>query len=252
MILEDYVAVDLEMTGLNAKCDRILEIGAVRVRKKEVEAEYSALINPHMPLPPQVAELTHITDEMAAHGRRMDAVFGEFMEFCGESVLLGHNVIFDYSFLKQEAKNRRYPFERSGVDTLKIARKLLPAEEKKTLEALCAKFGIKQGHMHRALDDARAARELYEILEKEYEAGQPEVFRPYPLIYKAKKQSPATRKQKEHLMRLASYHGLTLQVPWETLTKSEASRKIDRIIAQYGRMPKTPDDSESRFSSENP
>lgn len=234
------MAIDLEMTGLDAKRDSILEIGAVRVRGKKAEATYQALIHPHLELPEEVTKLTGITNEMAARGRELDEVFPEIMEFCGELTLLGHNVMFDYGFLKQAAMNRNVKFERQGIDTLKIARKLLAPEEKKTLQQLCDRYQIRREHRHRALDDALAARELYEIFEAEYEAGQPEIFEPSPLIYKVKKQSPATSRQKNHLRELADYHGLALNVAWEILTKNEASRQIDRIIAQYGRIPKEP------------
>lgn len=238
MIIENYVAIDLEMTGLNARRDSILEIGAVRVVNKKAQAEYQALVCPHLELSEDVVALTGITNEMAAKGREMDEVFPEIMEFCGDFVLLGHNVVFDYGFLKQAAMNRNVGFERQGIDTLKIARKLLAPEEKKTLQLLCDRYGIQREHRHRALDDALAAKALYEILEAEFEAQRPEVFVPFPLIYKTKKQSPATARQKSHLKELADYHKVTLNVSWETLTKNEASRQIDRLIAQYGRIPK--------------
>lgn len=238
MILDNYVAIDLEMTGLNAKRDNILEIGAVRIENKKIAAEYQALIHPHLKLSKEVAELTGITDEMASCGRELDEVFPEVMEFCGDLVLLGHNIIYDYGFLKQTALNLSFKFERKGVDTLKLARKLLPEGQKKTLQALCGFYGILQQHSHRALDDAKATQKLYEILEAEYEADKPELFTPYTLLYKAKKQSPATNRQKNHLKELADYHKLHLNVSWETLTKNEASRQIDKIISQYGRMPK--------------
>ncbi len=231
------------MTGLNASRDSILEIGAVRVVNKKVEASYQAMIHPHMELSQEVIELTGITNEMAAKGRELEEVFPEIMDFCGDFLLLGHNVVFDYGFLKQAASNRKVRFERLGLDTLKIARKVLAPEEKKTLQALCDRYQIRREHRHRALDDALAASALYEVLEAEYEQGQPEVFLPFPLLYKAKKQSPATSRQKKHLQELADYHSLALAVPWETLTKNEASRQIDRIIAQYGRMPKQQDKS---------
>ena len=153
-------------------------------------------------------------------------------------VLLGHNIIFDFGFLKQAARNRDLVFERCGMDTLKIARKLLPPEVKKTLQRLCDRFGILREHSHRALDDAKAAQELYEILESKYESQCPEIFVPVPLIYKVKKQSPATNRQKNHLQELADYHNITLNLSWDTLTKNEASRQIDKIIVQYGRIPK--------------
>lgn len=236
-MLEDYVAIDLEMTGLRANRDSILEIGAVLVEKKQIKAEYQAMINPHLKLSEEVVRLTGITNAMAADGRELDDVFPEIMEFCKDSILLGHNVIFDYSFLKQAALNRKVSFERRGVDTLKLARKLLPAEKKKTLQALCDRFGIYREHQHRALDDAKATRELYERLETIYGGRNPELFKPYPLQYKAKKQTPATLRQKRHLKELADYHKVTLNVSWETLTKNEASRQIDKLIMHYGRLP---------------
>lgn len=236
MILKNYVAVDLEMTGLNARCDSILEIGAVRVKNKEVEEVYEAMIRPQGKLSQEVTQLTGITDEMACKGRAMDEVFPAFLEFCGEDVLLGHNVVFDYGFLKQAAMDRDVAFERQGVDTLKIARKLLPPEDKKTLQLLCDRYGIHRERRHRALDDALAARDLYEVFEAAYEAQKPEVFAPFALAYKTKKQSPATNRQKKHLQKLAEYHHIELKVCWNTLTKNEASRQIDRMIGQYGRM----------------
>lgn len=231
------MAVDLEMTGLNARCDSILEIGAVRVIHKKVEAVYEAMIRPQGELSPEVTQLTGITDEMARKGRGLDEVFPAFMEFCGEDVLLGHNVSIDYGFLKQAAKKQHLSFERQGMDTLRLARKLLQAEEKKTLQLLCDRYGIERKRRHRALDDALAARELYEVFEAAYEAQNPALFAPFPLAYKAKKQSPATNRQKKHLQKLAGHYHIRLEICWDTLTKNEASRQIDRIIAQYGRIP---------------
>ena len=237
MILENYVAVDLEMTGLNARCDSILEIGAVRVIHKKVEATYEALIRPEGELSREVTQLTGITDEMARNGRGLDEVFPAFMDFCGDYVLLGHNVVFDYGFLKQAAMHRNLDFERQGMDTLKLARKLLPPEEKKTLQLLCDRYGIDRERRHRALDDALAARELYEVFEAAYEPQNPALFVPFALAYKAKKQSPATNRQKNHLRKLSEHYNIGLKICWDTLTKNEASRQIDRIIGQYGRIP---------------
>ena len=101
---------------------------------------------------------------------------------------MGQNVIFDYSFLKQWAVNHKRTFERNAVDTLKLARKFLPQEQKKDLASLCSYFGIERVHAHRALDDVMETQQIFEQLQKMYEAGAPEAFRPYPLQYKVKKQ----------------------------------------------------------------
>ena len=99
-MLTDYVVIDLEMTGLNAKTDRILEAGAARVRGNVVTATFSEIINPKRELSEKVISLTGITNEMAVQGKEMDATLMAFLDFIGEDILVGQNVIFDYSFLK--------------------------------------------------------------------------------------------------------------------------------------------------------
>ena len=236
MMLEDYCVIDLEMTGLNPKHHKILEVAAVRVRKKKIVSECSMLIRQHQLLEEKITELTGIDQEMLAGAKEEDEVLDHFFGFLGEDILVGQNVIFDYSFLKQAAINRKMSFERKAADTLKIARRCLPALEKRTLDALCGYYGTEIGHHHRALDDAKATYLLYERLEKEFGAVQADVFEPKPLIYKAKRQTPATARQKKHLKELADYHKINLNLEWETLTRNEASRQVDRIISQYGRM----------------
>ena len=155
-MLEDYVVIDLEMTGLNAKTDAILEVGAVRVRDGRQTETYGAILKCGRELSERGVELTGITPEMAADGREPEEAMQEFFTFLGDDVLVGQNVIFDYSFLKQWSVNHGQTFERNAVDTLKLARRFLPAEQKKDLESLCTYFGIGRERAHRALDDAMA------------------------------------------------------------------------------------------------
>lgn len=237
-MLEDYCVIDLEMTGLNPKHHKILEVAAVRVRKKQAVSECSMLIYQQQTLDEKIIELTGITPKMLEGAEDEEQVLDRFFEFLGEDILVGQNVIFDYGFLKQAAVNRKMPFERKAADTLKIARRCLPMLEKKTLDALCEYYGIEIGQHHRALDDAKATYLLYERLEKEFGEEQADVFEPKLLIYKAKRQTPATARQKKHLKELADYHKINLNLEWETLTRNEASRQVDRIISQYGRMQK--------------
>lgn len=237
-MLESYVVVDLEMTGLRAKTDRILEIGAVKVENHQITATYQKMINAGVKIPKEIQELTGITEEMAATGvKEQEAVEG-FFDFCQGFPLAGHNILFDYSFLKQYAVNHKKTFEKNGIDTLKLSRKFLPGLEKKTLDYLCDYLKIERIKNHRALEDARATYVLLEYLREKYEEQEPEAFRPLPLVYRAKKQSPATERQKRHLKELAEYHKIELDIDIETLTKSEASRKTDRILARYGKIPK--------------
>lgn len=235
-MLKDYVVLDLEMTGLNAKTDKILEVAAVRMRNgKETEC-FSAIVNPQIPLSEKVINLTGITQADADDGQPLDQTIEAFLAFLGEDILVGQNVIFDYSFLKQWAANHKILLEKNAVDTLKLARLFLPKEQKKDLESLCSYFGIPRVNAHRALDDARETAEIFEKLKAEYGEIDAEAFVPKPLFYKAKKQSPATERQKQYLKKFAQYHGIELEEFSPVMTKGEASRLTDKLIAQYGKM----------------
>lgn len=235
-IIDDYVVIDLEMTGLKIKKDRILEVGAVRVRDGVMQEEYEALINPGCSLSAEVIKLTGITDEMAKEGRDAAEVMEEFFSFLGEDVLVGQNIIYDYSFLKQWAVNHDRTFERNAVDTLKLARIFLPPEQKKDLASLCACFDIRRENAHRALADARETAQLFEEIKADFGEVNQEVFRPRPLQVKVKKQSPATERQKKYIKNYALHYGIELEEDLDTLSKSEASRLADQLLARYGKL----------------
>ena len=142
----DYTVLDLEMTGLAPKRDKVIEIGAVRVRNGEIADTYGTLVRPGMSIPETVVQLTGITDEMAALGKEENVAMQELLQFIGDDILVGHNLIFDYSFLKQWAVNQKIPLELSACDTLRIARALLPGAQSKKLESLCEYFQIEREH----------------------------------------------------------------------------------------------------------
>ena len=171
----------------------------------------------------------------------------EVLGFIGEDVLMAHHISFDYAFLKRAVVNyapsgwvKEHGFERKGIDTLKIARAFLPALESRSLGALCKHYGISLD-AHRALEDARATANLYLKLWEEFgnstniEASMNKLFLPYQLVYKIKKECPATRAQKERLYRELDKHKLIPEYDVERLTKNEASRYLDRILSEYGR-----------------
>lgn len=184
--MQDYVVIDLEMTGLNAKTDHILEVGAVRVRNHQAVDKFGAILCQNVKIPEKVTELTGITEAMVQGGMKKEEAMRQFFEFIGEDIIVGQNVIFDYGFLKQWAVNHNMPLERSAVDTLKLARKFLPKEQKKDLESLCACFGVKRENAHRAFDDAYETWQVYEALRERYEEESAGDFMPKPLLYKAK------------------------------------------------------------------
>lgn len=235
-MLEDYVAVDLEMTGLNAKKDRILEVGAVKVRDHQIVESFQSFVNPHRLLSKEVEELTGIHTEMVKDAPEDREVLEQLIIFTGNLPLVGHNIMFDYSFLKQCAVNYGIPYEKAAVDTLKIARKCLPDLPSKRLEALCRHYDISKKQEHRALADAYMTAQLLEQLRVDFGTEQAQLFEPKLLQYKAKKQGPATPAQKRDLLELLSYHKISSDIEIDSLTKSEASRMIDRILSSYGRV----------------
>ena len=235
-MIDTYIALDLETTGLSPAADRILEIGAVKVVHGQIEETYETLVNPGRKVEKRIEELTGITDEMAAGGIDTAKAVRGLVEFCGSLPLLGHNILFDYSFVKQNTINLNIPFEKEGIDTLKIARVLHPEMEHRSLQALCGYYKIRQEKAHRAASDALSAMALYEHMREEFPDSPEELFTKKILIYKAKKQGAITPAQKGYLNDLVKYHKIALEVSVDSLTKNEASRIIDRIILEYGRI----------------
>lgn len=230
------MVIDLEMTGLNAKKDAILETGAVRVRDGKAAEYYTALLNPGRTLSEELTELTGITEEMRLKGREPEEAMPEFFDFVGDEVLVGQNIIFDYGFLKQWAVNHSFAFERKAVDTLKLSRKFLPADQKKDLESLCRYFEIERQNAHRALDDVIETWQIFEELKRRF-PDEREAFEPRELVYKAKKQLPATERQKQCLRRYAQRFDITVPAELDKMMRSEASRLLDTWIVQYGKLP---------------
>lgn len=237
---ENYVAIDLETTGLNPKKDKILEIGAIRVIGGVETARYHSLVNPRRSLEPAIVQLTGITDEMAAAAPDMESIIEKAAEFCEDLPLLGHRILFDFSFMKRAAVNHGLSFEKQGIDTLMLCRRFMPKEEPKNLTAACSYFGMARSCEHRALEDAQAAHFLYQKLAEKFletgDNGNLEVFKAKTMNYKVKKEQKATKKQKEDLRYLIKYHKIDVPVEIDYLSRNEVSRLTDQIISKYGRI----------------
>ena len=236
-MINSYVALDLETTGIGARHEKITEIGMVKVIDGEAVDTYHTMVNPHREIPERIVELTGITDDMVKDAPGIDAILDEVLNFTGELPLLGHQIIFDYGFLVQAAVNQKRKFEKYGVDTLKLCRYLMPGAEKKNLGAACTYFGVHQDTAHRALSDAYAAHDLYQELKRRFGKERPELFTTKMLQYKAKKERTASKRQKEHLQDLLKYHRIDITVEIGHMSGNEISRMIDKIIFQYGRIP---------------
>lgn len=233
-MIDTFVALDIETTGLNPAEDKIIEIGMAKIDGGEVVDSYSTLVNPCVKISDRITGITGITDEMVEGKPVISDIIGDIIEFTQDMPILGHNVIFDYSFIKKAAVNAGLDFKKSGIDTLKLSRRLLPDVEHKTLEYLCGHFGIDAGNSHRAYDDALSAMKLYKKLYeiKPDDTGFDELI---PLNYSAKKDSPITAAQKRYLTALIEKHGLEAAEDIDMLTKSRASKLIDSIISNYGK-----------------
>jgi len=155
--MDSIVALDLETTGLDPERDAITEIGAVRFSGRRVEAEWSTLVNPGRRIPPEITQLTGITDAMVRGAPRIQDVLNDLDYFVGDAPILGHNVRFDLSFLRKQGL---FQFN-EPLDTYDMAAILLPTAGRYNLGALGQNLGILLPATHRALDDARVTHALY-------------------------------------------------------------------------------------------
>lgn len=161
-----FCVVDLETTGGSPRDCEITEIGAVKYRGGELVGEFASLVDPGTGIPPFITILTGITTAMVRAAPPIEAVLPAFLEFCGESVVVGHNVRFDLSFLRAAALRLGYPSPGSTViDTVGLARRLVrPDVRDLTLATLAAHFRSPHTPNHRALADARATAHVFHAL----------------------------------------------------------------------------------------
>lgn len=159
---ETYVVFDIETTGFDPFNDKIIEIGAVKMKGKEIIDEFSEFVNPKIPIPEEIVKLTSITDEMVKDAPDIKTILPRFLEFCGDSTVVAHNAKFDVGFIKQKSSDQNLEFSPSVVDTLPLARALLVNEKKFGLANLTKYFGIILESHHRAIDDARATAEVFQ------------------------------------------------------------------------------------------
>ncbi len=161
-----FCVIDLETTGTSPGASMITEIGAVKLRGGECLGTYQTLVDPGCAIPPQITLITGITESMVANAPRIESVTPSLLEFIGDSVIVGHNVRFDVSFINAtlDAQQRpRLPNRR--IDTLGLARRLLRFEVANCkLGTLASRFRLTNQPSHRALDDALATGDLLHLL----------------------------------------------------------------------------------------
>ncbi len=161
--MPSITAVDIETTGLNPDEDAIIEIGAVKFNGRRVEDEWSTLVNPRRPIPGFITQLTGITNSMVRNAPVLPDVMADFMGFVGDSPVVGHNVSFDLTFLRQ-AGALKHQIE---IDTYELASVLMPTASRYNLSALAQQLNVLLPATHRALDDAKATHAVFlALLEK--------------------------------------------------------------------------------------
>lgn len=229
-MLKSYIAFDVETTGLNPMENEIIEIGALKVRDGKVAERFMEFIHPTAPISAAITNLTGITNEMVAGARPRCEVVSDFLDFCEDDILIGHNVSFDYSFMKCSAAADGLPFEKLGIDTLKIAKKVHNDLDSKSLGSLCAYYNIENRAAHRAYHDALATAKLYQTLAHYFEADDPKLFQPVQLTYRVKKPQPATIKQIALLNNLIRKKRADIKWDPAAITRSEASRLIEELL----------------------
>lgn len=163
--IDNYVLVDIETTGLSPIYDDIIEIGAIKVKNNQMIDSYNQLIKIDRNLPEMITELTGITDEMLKTGKLPQIVLEEFVEFVKDDVIIGHNVNFDLGFLQNKCKKYLgYNLSNDYIDTLFLARRLVPNSINHKLGTLAKLFNISYEGAHRGLKDVEITYELYNKL----------------------------------------------------------------------------------------
>lgn len=170
-----YVALDLETTGLDPAEDRIIEIGAVRFCKDESghyfpEERYETLVDPEMPLPEKITEITGIRNEDLKDAKNAAEALKELHDFIGQDPICAHNAFFDLGFLRAQAyrtphyEDPKLKFNPVVIDTLQMARHFLPGLEKYNLAAVAKKLNVPLEQHHRAADDAVCSGFIFDKL----------------------------------------------------------------------------------------
>ena len=157
----EYIVFDIETTGLSQKKNKIIEIGAVKVKDGEEIDRFSEFINPEEPIPYSIEQLTSITDEMVMHAPTVDVILPKFLEFCGDDIVVAHNAAFDTGFIKKNARDLGMKFDNTIMDTMTLSHVLLPELGKFTLDRVCKALNVKNEHHHRAVDDANATAKIF-------------------------------------------------------------------------------------------
>ena len=156
-----YVVFDIETTGFSATTDRITEIGAVKIVNRAITEGFNQLINPGIPIPPRITEITGITSYMLKGKPSIEEALPLFLRFCAGSTIVAHNARFDMGFIKYNANKQGLDCDFVVLDTLEIARRLFPRLVNHKLDTVARHLGVELLEHHRAADDAKATARIF-------------------------------------------------------------------------------------------
>ena len=162
----EYCVLDIETTGLSFRTEKITEIGIMKYKNGEVIDEFECFVNPEKPIPTEVVNITHITDDMVKDAETIDKVLPKVMEFIGDSVLVAHNADFDIPFIKYNCAQYGLELNNTYIDTLRLAKDLFPDYKKYKLGIIADNLGITVEVAHRALDDVDTLVKVFRVMLK--------------------------------------------------------------------------------------
>lgn len=227
---DTFVVFDLETTGFSAEVDRIIEIGAVKIKNGEIVDNFSKFVNPKIPIPFRIEKLTGINDSMVMEAEPIEKILPEFLEFCGGAVMVAHNAGFDTSFIINNAERLGIKYDPTIMDTVLLAQFVIPNLHNYKLDTLCKHLAVSLENHHRAVDDAQATAYIYLKMVKMLEERD---------IFDLDKLNEAGKLDDEAIKKLHQYHCIIL-------ASSEQGRiNLYRLISAshlqyFSRFPKIP------------
>ena len=227
---DTFVVFDLETTGFSAEVDRIIEIGAVKIKNGEIVDNFSKFVNPKIPIPFRIEKLTGINDSMVMEAEPIEKILPEFLEFCGDAVMVAHNAGFDTSFIINNAERLGIKYDPTIMDTVLLAQFVIPNLHNYKLDTLCKHLAVSIENHHRAVDDAQATAYIYLKMVKMLEERD---------IFDLDKLNEAGKLDDEAIKKLHQYHCIIL-------ASSEQGRiNLYRLISAshlqyFSRFPKIP------------
>ncbi len=232
-----YVVFDLETTGFSSIKDKIIEIGAVKVENGVITDKFSTFVNPKVPIPFEITNLTGITDDMVMEAPDIETILPQFLEFVGDAVLVAHNASFDVSFIEQNCRYQDITPDFTSVDTVAMARILLPTLSKFKLNVVANALHISLENHHRAVDDAGATAEIFVKFVEMLRARN---------IKTLTKLNQFGAQNKDAIRKLPSYHVIIL-------AKNQTGRvNLYKLVSEshldfYARRPRIPKSELSKY-----